>query len=90
MDDIAPVVTSLRTVARMSPALLTGYFTFQFMAIGALWGTLGCIAGGGCGFVLGSLISYLIAPVYLWLIHTLFLMHGIREHQRRIRSELES
>ena len=86
-DDIEPVVLQLRAAAKTIPILSFLYFAIQFIALGSIWGAFGMIIGGILGVLLGILVSSLIAPIYSWQIHTLFLLHGIRENQRRVDRE---
>lgn len=76
--DIEPIVLQLRTAARIAPIMIVGYFSIQFFAIGYIWGFIGSVVGLLVGFVLGSLVSAVITPAFTWMIHVLFLLHGIR------------
>lgn len=87
-EDIEPAVVQLRAAAKMMPTLLMGYFFLQFVVVGGLWGPLGCVVGGVLGLALGLLIATLVRPVFSWFIHILFLLHAIRDNQRKIRTEL--
>ena len=85
--DIEPAVLQLRTATKMVPILSYAYFLLQFLSLGSVWGTSGMIMGGILGVLLGSLVSSLVVPIYSWQIHSLFLLHGIRENQRQAERE---
>ena len=85
--DIEPAVRRLRLAADVIPWLVGIYFVLQFATVGYWFGVGWGLVGAGLGLLLAYVVSQVVVSVFIWMIHVLFLLHGLREQKG---SETES
>lgn len=86
-EDIAPAVEQLRRASLVFPQICCGYFVVQLAFLGFFFGGPGALIGGFVGLMLGYVVSTVVVPVFTWMIHSLFLLHSIRNQDKQVEQE---